>query len=65
MVLNYSHWVMLGSGTGVGNQVMTIATTSSSQLSDHRKGHVVNETTTTTQSFDGTKWQGVVDAANV
>ena len=30
MVLNYSHWVMLGSGTGVGNQEMTMATTRSS-----------------------------------
>ena len=48
MVLNYSHWVMLGSGTGVGKQEMTIAPTSSRQLSDHRKSHVANGSTTTT-----------------
>jgi hypothetical protein len=32
---------------GVGKIGMTIATTSSSKLSDHRKGHVAIESTTT------------------
>ena len=34
----------------IGNQVMTIAMTSSSQLSNHIKGHVANQLTTTTNA---------------